>query len=177
MLILTLPQMLDRWKLHHGLLPLADSSAVSLATPDAADTLLTAQIEEWYMRLLLTAPPHLIDPVDYSNRVALPEPVEGGVTVTLPPEALRLISVRLVGWWCDARIITDPDEGESILSLQHDPYTRATPFTPIAIVRPGGRIMLYPAGAGATAQSLLCAARHSDGTYHFHEAALGEIMP
>lgn len=145
------------------------------AAQPEADDYLYAEIEEWYTRLLLTAPPDMIDPVDYAGRVTLPPDVDGGVTISLPAEAVRLLSVRLMGWWCDARIVTDPGEVSSLLALQVDPYTRATPMRPLALARPGGFVTLYPAGPGDAAETLLCAARHPDGTYRFSDAALPSL--
>ncbi|MCM1163113.1 MAG: hypothetical protein NC339_02520 [Muribaculaceae bacterium] len=172
MLTLTRAEMLERWRLHHGLLPLSDSATVTATVPTVADSFHYAAIEEWYTRLLLTAPAHQIDPVDYGRRITLPAGADGGVTFTLPREALRLLSVRLMGWWCDARIISDPAEVNREARLQLDLYTRATESDPVALVRPGGFVTLYPAPDSPVAESILCAARHTDGTYRFEESSL-----
>ena len=168
---LTPEQMLERWRLHRGLLPVTDNDSVTSAADTTLDTLLRAEIEEWYRRLLAEGPIDLNAPVEYADNVRLPATVAGeGVTLALPDEAVRLTAVRLLGWECDARIIADPRSHEARMQL--DPYTRATPSDPVAVLRPGGFVTLYPSTGDNILETLRCTARHDD-LYHFDEAAMG----
>lgn len=167
---LTLPEMLSRWRLHRGVLPVTSGPALTATVNPALDDLHKAQIEEWYSRLLLTAPEEMIDPADYASRTILPPASDGGVTLSLPREAVRLLRVRLRGWLADARIIDSPHDPEAIRQLH--PYTRATADSPVAVARPGGFVTLYPAMPDNVLETLTCAVRTTDGRYHFDEAAL-----
>lgn len=168
MLSLTSEEMLARWRSAHGLL----STVAGLAeefSPELND-LHTAAIEEWYARLLAEGPEELNDPIDYSGTVTMPPAARGTVTFGLPPEAVRLLRVRLRGWRCDARIIPDPDG--TLTCRQADPYTRASPDAPVALLRPGGFVTLAPAVDDNVPETILCTGRQADGRYHFHESAL-----
>ena len=140
---LTPTQMLEQWRLHRGLHPLANGLSVTAASNTPLDTLMMSEIEAWYQRLLTDGPEERNDPVEYSANIHLPSTLAGeGVTFQLPENAVRLLAVRLTGWQCDARIITDPRSPEALRQL--DPYTRATLSAPVAVVHPGGFVTLWP---------------------------------
>lgn len=167
---LTPTQMLEQWRLHRGLHPLANGLSVTAASDTPLDTLMMSEIEAWYQRLLTDGPEEWNDPVEYSANIHLPSTLAGeGVTFQLPENAVRLLAVRLTGWQCDARIITDPRSPEALRQL--DPYTRATLSAPVAVVHPGGFVTLWPSTGDNIPDTLRCTARRDD-MYHFDQAAL-----
>lgn len=170
---LTPTQMLERWRLHRGLLPLANGLSVTAASGTPLDTLLMSEIEAWYQQLLAEGPEEWNDPVDYSANIHLPStPAGEGVTFQLPGDAVRLLAVRLMGWHHDARILTGPASPEAM--RQPDPYTRATISSPLAVVNPGGFVTLWPSTGDNIPETLRCTSRQDD-MYHFDEAALAKL--
>lgn len=169
MLTLSQPEMLARWRTHRGYISTVEGYSLGLS-PEL-DTLHLAQIEAWYSRLLAEGPESLFDPVDYASNTILSSAAGGqGVTFSLPKGAVRLLRVRLRGWLCDARIISDPECQEA--RWQADSFTRASADAPVAVIHPGGFVSLYPAMPENIPETILCAARHPDGLYHFEPQAL-----
>lgn len=167
---LTYPQMLARWRVIKGLYPVLGSGSVTVTLPEETDALLHVEIEKWYTDLLATADPALLAPTEISDRVTLtPCDDGGGLSFELPDVFTRLVSVRLHGWECAARIIPDPTCPEA--RRQRDPFTRATAASPVAVLRPGGIVTLYPATHFPEPVHITALGR-PDTLYHFDESLL-----
>lgn len=76
--------MLERWRLHRGLHPLANGLSVTAASDTPLDTLMMSEIEAWYQRLLTDGPEEWNDPVEYSANIHLPSTLAAPVAVVHP---------------------------------------------------------------------------------------------
>lgn len=167
---LTYPQMLARWRVLKGLYPVLGTGSVSVTLPEETDALLHVEIEKWYTDILASADPSLLAPTDISDLVTLSACDDGGGhSFCLPDGFGRLASVRLNGWECAARVIADPDSPAA--RRQRDPFTRATPSSPVAVLRPGGMVALYPAVRFPDPLRITAIGR-PDTMYHFDESLL-----
>lgn len=172
---LTRSQMLERWRLFSGFLPL--QPGLSLPRTDGGldlDTLFEAQMTAWYSNLLLSAPERLLAPLELADTFLLPPPVRGGITFSLPQGAVRLLGVRLMGWAGDAEIMTDSSSPRALRQLH--PFTCATPLDPVAICRPDGTVTIYPASDSENILESLRVAGHPDELFHFDEEALQPLV-
>lgn len=167
---LTSEQMLERWRVHRGLYPLAGPEMVSASLPDTLDAVLQAEIEAWYDGILATAPASKLAPAEIAGSITLEatEP-SGGHIFSLPEGVVRLVSVRLDGWDCDARIIADPCSAEA--RMQRHRFTRAGASAPVAVLHPGGVVSLYPYVKSRRALSVRVVGR-TDSLYHFDDSLL-----
>lgn len=162
--------MLERWRVHRGLYPVVGSQTVSATLADPLDAILQAEIEAWYDGVLASAPASKLAPADIAASVTLESTdPSGGNTFALPEGYTRLVSVRLEGWKCDARIIADPCSAEA--RMQRHRFTRATPSAPVAVLHPGGTVALYPASKNRRALSVKAVGR-TDSLYHFDNSLL-----
>lgn len=170
LLHLTPEQMLERWRIHRGLHPIVGSPGVTAALPDSLDLLMQTEIEAWYDGILASAPASKLSVTDITDFVSLvPTDPSGGLLLSLPEGYTRLVSVRLEGWECDARIIADPGSAEA--RMQRCRLTRATPSAPVAVTHPGGIVTLYPYAKSRRLHSLKAVGR-TDSLYHFDDSLL-----
>lgn len=165
----TRQEFLARWRALRGYAPLRND--VSLTRSDGLDFdgRLEAEMDCWYRRLLLEGDGSLLAPEELARGFALPAPSDGGVTVTLPREVIRVLRVKLSGWRCPATIVTDPESNMALRQLH--PYTRACASSPVAVFYPDGDLALYPAASAdmlVTLQCVMC----RDDEFAFDSAAL-----
>ncbi len=147
---LSLQELLARWKLLHGWEPL--SPVAALATPNL-DSLLELEIGCWYSSLLATMPPHQLPLEEFAAKAVLTRSPAGSISLTVPPQCLRPVSVRLTRWSAPAEVVPQSPE---LTLRQHNPFTAATAASPVAMELPDGSIALYPApDNGSAVESLL----------------------
>lgn len=110
--------------------------------------LLIDEMHAWYLRMLDSAPVHLLPVLDYSGQCVAARSPQGAVRLTLPATVRRVVSLRIDGWERDAQLITDPS---SPLALrQANPYACGSTAHPVAVAQEDGRTwMLYPSPAGS----------------------------
>lgn len=102
----------------------------------------------------------------------MPEPSDGCYALTLPPEAVRVLEVRLSSWRSPARIVTSATH--PLAARQLHPFTRATPSHPVAVFA-GGVLRLYPASAADSLATLRCVT-FREGEYAFDDSALAGMQ-
>lgn len=173
---LTPAEMLDRWRLHAACSPPLTDASFRRTDGIDTDAIFTADMEHWYHRLLLEAPPSQLAPAELAAETLMPStPDSGGATVlTLPAGVVRVLEVSLSSWLRPAVIVTDPDC--ALLARQLHPYTRATAACPVAFFTTG-RLRLYPPAAPADRLETLSCVIHTPGIYEFDSSALSALHP
>ena len=169
---LSRPQMLAAWRLHRLLEPIRDDASVTRSDGLDLDALLAPEMDAWYTDLLLNGPPHLLVSHDIAGSVSVHPCAGNGMAVTLPPETVRVLSVRISSWQTPARIL--PPASVPYL-CGGNPYLHPLPQSPVA-VRIGDELRLYPAVEGATVTELKCVL-HTEGEYEFMQEALASVAP
>lgn len=165
-------QMLSLWRLFRLLEPIRSDVAVSRSDGIDLDSILLAEMELWYKKLLLNSPPHLLVAHDVASEVTLSSAPGGALVVTLPEGTFRVLSVKLSDWESAAEIVAH-DSPEARCQL--NPYSRAVPSSPVAVLS-GDRLTLYPATSGSVLQELNCVI-YTEGEYEFMREALATITP
>lgn len=164
-------RMLAAWKLHRAFEPLRNDSSVTRTDGIDLDDLLSAEMDLWYVNLLLTAPEHLLVPEDIAATTEIGKTERGATVVTLPPNTLRILEVKLSSWAQAAKVVLP---GTPAAIRQCSPWTRATADAPVA-VKCGDTLRLYPAASyGDALESLRCIV-HRPGEYTFMHSALSLI--
>lgn len=170
-LTLTAAEMLGLWRLHRAYgPPLADAT---VRRTDGIDTaaLFTAEMNLWYRRLLLEAPPPLLAPCSPASALSFPH--EGCAVAELPQGTVRVLEVRLGSWLRPATVVTDLSS--PLLGRQLHRFTRATQASPVAFFD-GRSLRLYPASPSDVLASLSCVVC-TDGVYEFDDSALATLHP
>lgn len=167
-------QMLEQWRLHRAYLPKSSLTAVTRFDTIDTDAILEAEMDAWYRRQLLEAPPELLCPADLSGQVVFigEKAADGSTPVSLPSSVVRVLDVRLRSWLRPAVPVTDPSD--ALVSLQLHPYTRATPSLPVALLC-GSELRLYP---GASDSDMLLSLRCvvlTEGLYEFDSSLLSSL--
>ena len=173
LLRLTLPQMLDRWRLHSAYSPSLTDTTFRRNDGIDTDAIFTSEINAWYRRLLREAPSELLNSEDFASEAGLPEPVDGANVIPMPAEVVRVLEVRLSTWRTSARIVTSPTH--ILAERQRHPFTRATPSHPVAIFT-DGYLHLYPAADSTDSILTLRCITHRNGEYIFDDSLLSEIQ-
>lgn len=143
MLTLSKTEMLSIWRREHGFEPLRTDCTVEATDGIDIDAWLEPKMRRWYLRLLDTAPVHLLPVRELSRSVTLSS-TSAPLAVVTPPEGVRrVISVRLQGW---QRPVQPVAEGEAAAALARtaSPYGRPGPCEPLAVVRPDGTLLVGP---------------------------------
>ena len=166
---LTRDEFLALWRILRGYSPLRTDTSVQRSDGMDLDPILLAEMDDWYLRLLLEADTAMLAPEDMAASVDMPVPDGGAVTLALPPEVVRVLAVKLSGWSRPACILRDPDSRRAL--MQQHPYTRACAGSPVAVMHTDGVLSLYPASQTDRLVTLSCAVRR-DGEYVFDSAAL-----
>lgn len=153
-------EFLAQWRMMRGFAPLRNDAAVTRTDGIDLDSLLEAEMDAWYRRLIRDGDGDTLVAEELAGDIILPEPSEGCVTVSLPPEVARVLTVRLSGWRCPATVVTDPESATALRQLH--PYTRAGADSPVAVSYPDSRLALYPATAFDTLDTLQCVMLRDD---------------
>lgn len=175
-LTLSTPEMLSQWRLRRQLEPLRSDCTVLRSDGIDLERLLTAEMRDWYLTLLDTAPLEMLAVTDIAGETALQ--VNGSdnchATVLLPERCRRVVSVMLGNWQRPA-VVTAP--GSVLARCQDSPYSRASAHSPVAVLEPG-QLRLYggidPFSPPEIA-SLKCVLVPPDGYYVLDERALSLI--
>ena len=142
------------------------------------EALCAMEMRRWYMNLLCHGPLKWVPVADMADDCRLAVSDEGILTVRLPPEVIRPVSVELYGWERPAPVTT-PDSRQG--RMQANPFSRAGVCVPAAVLRTDGYTLeLYSAPAAvasARIKSCMCVPDPGEDTYIFHEDALSSITP
>ncbi len=173
-LTLTRSEMLARWRLHRGYdIPHHDAS-VGRSDGIDLDSILEAEMDEWYRNLLLTAPLGLLAPVEKAGIIAVPGQGSVRMRLHLGETAVRIAAVRLSGWRCTATVVSDPLSPAAMRQLH--PFTRASADAPVAVFDPLGHTLdLYPYHSGTDKLETLRVVERCADTYSFDSSALSLI--
>ncbi len=140
--VLTLEEILTRWKLLHGWEPL---SGIATATTPGLDDMLTAVIDSWYYTMLAALEPELLPQGEFAAAAAAWQSGAVCASVRVPPQCLRPVSVKLGSWSAPAPV---REQSAELTLRQHNPFTAATGRSPVAMRRPDGTLALYPGICG-----------------------------
>ncbi len=160
-----LEEILARWKLLHGWEPLSGTSQGPVQrTEPELDALLAAQIDSWYSEMLLTLPASQLPLADFAAAATLEILPSGAILVRMPGKCLRPVAVKLESWEAPAAIV---GQSHPAASRQQNPFTAATPQSPVAVLGADGNLTLHPAAAGAgnTLECLLGVEAPAKNTY------------
>lgn len=130
-LLLTPDEMMAQWRLRAFPEEVnADCTATRYDGIDL-DAHLRARMQAWYDNLLLTAPAHMLAPVDIAADVALSQLPDGSGWFRLPDDAVRLTYLMMPGWLAPALIVDATLPGAS---LQLSGRQRSDYRAPVAVV-------------------------------------------
>lgn len=142
----TLSEMIGEWRTRCGFQPLR-ADCIAQCSGSDTDAHFTRLIRDWYLGLLLTAPPALLNVEETAPLCTL---AEGRLT----PGAgvVRITSVRLSGWVNEAEPLErDTPAARKALHLRANPYSAAGVNAPAAVIAPSGNaIELWPCEETAT---------------------------
>ena len=176
---LTADEMLGYWRQLRGYEPLRSDHAVVRRDGVDIDALLRKEIDSWYGSLLDTAPTSMLAPVDIAASLSASRHADNSVTVTLPDNCRRLLSVCLRGWDVAAVPVNATDaEAASVLNAQSNPFSRGGASEPMAILFPGGCLRLFSlpeSESDAVLTSAVAIINHADNFYDFDSSALSTI--
>lgn len=148
-----------------GLEPKNTALAVERSDGISIDSILAIQLRNWFLDLLDNGDARFLAPEDLAAEVTAS--AQGDATlITLPEGCHRAFSVRLHGWKRSARILP-PDEYDAALRRQNNPYTAATPDSPVAVLT---------AGRGTDLRMAVCAWPQADPTAEAPVAELAAVV-
>lgn len=175
---LTREEMLRRRRIAAGLEPFRTDCTVERTDGIDIDAILAQDMRQAYLRLLDTAPAHLVA----VNAVAATTeslPSTGkGTLIKLPQTCRRVFTVRLSGWEVAAHV-APASEALRIIAQQLNPYTRATAAAPVACLAPGceagteNAVLAWPAGTRA---QISAAVDPGEDLYTLDESALPTLL-
>ena len=176
LLKLTRPEMLDLWRLHHAHLPPLKEANARRYDTISTDSLFEVEMDAWYRRMLLEAPPELLKVSDLAGSVVMAgaRAADGSTPLGLPSSVVRPLSVRLSSWHRAATIDSHPSA--AAIALQSHPYTRATRSLPAALAV-DGELRLYPGARPSDSLLSLRCITLTDGIYEFDSTLLPQIQP
>lgn len=181
---LTKDEMLAQWRLRAAIDPSRTDCQIT-AEYDGLDldALLLARIDQWYDRLLNTAPLQYlcVDTVDEKDIVASALPQDGRQSYLLPGGIVRLVGIR----W-QSGIETDifdcrhpekasPQALKAVKGLLN-PYTAPEEHRPLAVLAADGRNLEIWGVPERPMQALTAVTRPQNGTYTMDDSALA-LMP
>lgn len=165
-------EMLRIWKLRRYHEPLRADCEVTRTDGLDLDRLQTMELREWYLKLLDTAEPELLEVKDIAKDVALKRRPDGSATIMLPEECRRVIEVSLEGWRQPARLTT---QGSALAQLQQSEFSRGGTMEPVAVVHSGYIHLYSPPSGTAVIGTLKCISEPLNGEYVMDELLLETI--
>lgn len=170
--------MLDRWLLLTRMEPLRADCRVTRSYGIDLEALTALEMRMWYVNLLCHGPLEWVPLTDLAREAGIDLTDEGTITVRLPENCMRPVSLELYGWERPATIVS-PGSRQAV--MQTNPFACGGVSRPVAVLRKGGRsleVHSSPARpADARVRSLICVADPGEDTYIFHEDALSTIRP
>ena len=178
MLKLSRNEMLDRWLLLTREEPLRADCRVTRSFGIDLEALASMEMRMWYVDLLCHGPLEWVPLSEMAREAEVEVSPEGSLTITLPDDCMRPVSVELHGWERPARIVL-PGSREAV--MQTNPFACGGVSRPVAVLRNGGRVLEIHSSPArpvdARIRSLICVADPGDDSYVFHEDALSTIKP
>lgn len=174
-LILTKAQLLKEWRLRS--FPEPDGCGCTVVQTGGADlrAYLEARMDDWYRALLAEAPVEMLAPVDMAGRVSASLMADGAVSIVLPAEVVRVVSLTLDGL---GRVTLIHDlAGASAIGMRRNRIDcRGVRRGAVAVVREGA-VDVYPAEPCTSAPRVvsLMAVVDVPGEYRLDSRALGLI--
>ncbi len=171
-LSLTRSEMLARWRLHRGY----DIPAVGVVSGRTdgidLDAVLSAEMDEWYGRLLASGPLRHLVSVQKAGSVVLPRHGSADTRISLGPAVVRVADVRLSSWYCSARVVDNPSSPLALRQIH--PFTRASAESPVAVFDPVAKTLaLYPYDPGRDSLLSLRVVEFHEDMFSFDSSALG----
>lgn len=168
----TSQQLLTEFRRRLFLEPLRDDCVIERTDGVDIDTQLMAEINQWYARLIDTAPAHWLSTENLAPLVvAEPVPAAGAVTIALPEDTRRVVSLTIKGNPTPVIPVTDP--ASPLLALQSSPFTRGGQNRPVAFLSSPLSITLFADDAQGNPPILtsLIGVRLTPGIYQFDDRA------
>lgn len=165
-------QILSEFRRRRYLEPMRDDCVIERVDGVNTDLLLMDEIRQWYANLIDTAPPCMLAAEDVAHEVTVEVvPGTGAVTLTLPDDVRRVISLTIEG--NPTPVVPLNNGSHPLLALQSNPFTRGGHQRPVAFIDAANRITLFAHdGMGNPPQlSGLIAVRLTPGEYKFDERA------
>lgn len=179
-MILTLQQMLGRWRTAQGYEPARlDCSAEVFEGWDVTERL-TGEVRRWYLELLDTAPERYLCPRDISADLRLTDVGAGVRTALLSPSVRRVLSMTVRGAGAPVRVVsTDSgaaaaDDLRRLTTRARNPYTAGSAANPVALVS-GRRLWLWCGDVDPLVTEVRAVVDPGDETFEFDESALALI--
>lgn len=179
----TQSEMLAWWKRRLGLAASPGLSGYSDRTQ--LDTYLLDDIESWYEKLLLTAPPELLPRENVASEARCAYLSDNCAEIVFPDRARRLLRVKMHEWRQPIDRFVAPDSPKA--RMQQLQYARGNMAEPVAVLMPD-RVLVHgldsdyrvnPAmemegfgGAQPQLELLEMVARPADGSYRLHRSLL-----
>ena len=185
---MTEKELIAEYRKRNGLETGLNGVSVNGVSEEYLEALLTQRLRSWYSELLATGDPAHLPVLDLKEKVQEARFANGVLTLRLPREGYRLLSVKVPEW--PMAVTRFAASGSYMEQLQSDQWLRATPQTPL-VVHDGPWLRLYgvPAatlstsGGTATGQQqapglnaalrlehLMMTAWPEDGSYEFDPA-------
>lgn len=175
-MILTLDrrQMTARWLQLTRLEPLRADCVVTRTYGIDLEALAASEARLWYVSLLGRGPLRWLRVAEMADDATLESADDGSVTVILPKNCVRPVSVELHGWERPAPVVA-ADSPEAW--LQTNPFSRGGVARPVAVMQPGGCLQIFspPAPGQARLKSLRGVADPGEDTFIFDEEALTTV--
>ncbi|MEE0977903.1 MAG: hypothetical protein UH625_00680 [Muribaculaceae bacterium] len=174
--IYTKQQILEEFRLRRYLEPVRTDCVIQRT--DGVDTSrkLMMEIDQWYANLLRTAPPEWLKTEEIATDVTLSVVSgTGAVTLTLPADVCRVVSLTIEGNATPITPILQPSE--HLIRLQQSPFTRGGRVCPVAFMPHPGSITLFAHDANGYPPELasVIAVRHDPEIYQFDDAAWSTV--
>lgn len=176
MLNLTKKEMTELWLRLTRLEPLRADCRVTRSFGVDLEAIAAIEMRRWYLDLLASGPAEWLPVSDCADRAVLAVSDEGTLTVTVPEDCVRVLSLELYGWERPAEIV---QPGSRAARMQYNPFSAGGVAAPVAVLRPGGRTLeIHSPAAGAKSarlRSLEAVTDPGEEHYIFHEQALNTI--
>lgn len=133
-------EMIERRRRALALTPLRTDCTIERTDGIDIDATLEQELRRWYLNLLDTAEPRLLAPENIAGRLACSTTGDDdcrAVVVELPSNCRRVFDLKLEGW-THAVPVLPHSELARVIACQQNPYTRATPWRPVAVLGAGG---------------------------------------
>lgn len=158
-----------------GLTPMRADCVIEYTDGIDVDAMIDSRLRQWYIKLLAEGPRELLAEQDLAAgaSVSVGGAPASGCTVRLPGSCVRVFELKLSSWQHPVVILGAEALGK-VVECQRNPFTRATPESPVAVMAPGGRsVFAWP--SDTTVGALSGVSDTDDGTYSMDEAALDRL--